>query len=314
VGMTVAPVGQSFEQPWATLACLICAEDLHTHFPPGLRSLPITLPSSDLPSGVPWFTLSLAPLDETERLVVLDPIAFLEQNQERYDRDIHGYTCKFCKHEVVARKQRDEEIIEAFFREEPFSVLFKWEKGAGAFDPKRTLYVAGENDNKLVVPVLGGRMSVDPEGGPAKARARYAMTQFGMRKAMQQVIDSWRQSQTANISLSVKYYGKREPPGDGKLLPLKDRLAALDRGRPVGKSGTDSDQLCYTLLSTRGEAEGPDHVVHAILYVSLKDRVLVRTELFEENGKPIAVYHFKDVKFNPKFEAEQFRPEIVDKK
>ncbi len=90
-----------------------------------------------------------------------------------------------------------------------------------------------------------------------------------MRFGLQHICDSWRDTQRAQIGLTVTYHGKQTPP--------------------------DDETLCYKLESVRAQPEPPDGVVHAVFYISVKDQLLIRTELYGENGQQIAIYHFKDV-------------------
>ncbi len=295
-GATLAPLGSPANQPWLTLGLLAYAENLDAHFPAELRTLPLYPPTGDLLSSVPWFSLGLTRLDDVERLIVLDPMAFVEKCQNRYDESVHGYTCTFFKHEVVrlsktSSKQRAPETIAVCFREEPrYSVYFKWVKG-GEPIPRRTLYVAGQNQGKLVLPLPEPFNLQDPEGTEAKKRSRYPITQFGMRMGMQHLFESWRGSQLAHVNLSVRYLGKQTPP--------------------------DDDQLGYKIESIREEPEPLDGVTRADLYVSVKDLLLIRSELYAKNPggddeRRIAIYHFKDIKLNPEFDAGQFDPEILE--
>jgi hypothetical protein len=288
-GALFGPVGSPANQPWLTLGYLAYAENIGSRMPYQLKSLPLGVPAGDYLAGVPWFTIALTQMEENERLILLDPPAFLEKCLDHYDANVHSYSCTFLKHELVRQpkggvKQRTPETISVAFRQDPFSVYFKWLKG-GDLIPRRTLYVAGENNNKLVLPLPPPLNIRDPEDEEARKRSRYPITQFGMRFGLQHVYDSWRGSQQAQISLAVKYHGKQTPP--------------------------DDTELCYKLESFRGEPEPPDGCVRAVLYISVKDLLLIRSELYGENDKRIAIYHFKDLKLNRDFDEGQFQPSVL---
>jgi hypothetical protein len=288
-GALFAPVGSDANQPWLTLAMLIYAEDLHARYPAEIRSYPIGMPSGNSFAGVPWFTLAVSQLDEQERMIVLDPTAFLEKCLQHYDATVQNYSCTFMKHEkkITTKSgvyKRGEETIAVCFKQQPFSVYFNWLKGGDSV-PRKTLFVAGENENKLVIPVFGLQ---DPQGQLARTRSRYPITQFGMRFGLQHILNSWRGTLEAKppIGLAIKYLGKQTPP--------------------------DDDQLCYKIESIRDEPEPPDGCVRAVTYISLKDLLLVRTEMYDRKGDLIASYHFKDLHLNRDFDTDQFQPTVLE--
>jgi hypothetical protein len=297
VAAMFAQVGSPNYQHWTTLGILVYAKDLKTHYPPELRSMPQSVPAGDILAGVPWFTIAASQLDENERLIVLDPMTFLEKCLQRYDEKVQGYSCTFIKREAIRQpkgppKKRAEETIAVCFRQDPFSVYFRWLKG-GDLIPRRTLYVAGENDNKLVLPLPEPLRFQDPTGEEPMKRSRYPISQFGMRFGVQHIYDSWRTSHQAHIGIEVKYLGKETPPGD--------------------------TQLCYKLESFRFDLktlgpkpEPPDDCVKAVIYISVQDLLLVRTEMYGENDRHIATYHFKDIKLNRQFDDGQFSPSVLD--
>ena len=65
------------------------------------------------------------------RLAETDPVAFLEGCLRRYDREIKGYHCILHKQERLDGTLQPSEEIACDFREEPFSVLMDWKRGAG---------------------------------------------------------------------------------------------------------------------------------------------------------------------------------------
>ena len=96
-------------------------------------------PESTTAARVPAFADTVAddvsnPLPSAakmERLASDDPIAFLENCLRHYQRDVKGYTCTFQKQERIGDKVQRTEIIDVAFREEPYSVLFRWVEGRG---------------------------------------------------------------------------------------------------------------------------------------------------------------------------------------
>ena len=74
----------------------------------------------------------------------------------------------------------------------------------------------------------------------------------------------------------------------------------------------DDTTLCYKLETIRGEPEPPDGIIRTVLYISVKDLVLIRSELYGENERKIGSYHFKDLQLNREFDAGQFEPSVVE--
>ena len=134
------------------------------------------------------------------------PLEFLKECIIRYQREVKSYRLKMSKQERIGRTEEPAEIIEVAFREEPFSVVLKWDEGARM--AKRTLYVQGQNDGKLlVVPtakiyltlakvkghqVKDDLIHVDPLGEDALQSGRFPITTFGMSNGLYRLLDDWR--------------------------------------------------------------------------------------------------------------------------
>src|SRR5947207_2722061 len=72
-------------------------------------------------------------LPEAERMASLaekDPVAFLETCLRRQAREVKTYTVTLQKQERLNGNLEKKELIDVSFREEPFSVLFRWKEGA----------------------------------------------------------------------------------------------------------------------------------------------------------------------------------------
>jgi len=68
-----------------------------------------------------------------------DPWALARLARERYQRDVHAYTCVFLKQERIDGKLRDVEEIEVRFRDQPKTVYMIWKRNAD--QAKRVLFV-----------------------------------------------------------------------------------------------------------------------------------------------------------------------------
>jgi hypothetical protein len=219
-----------------------------------------------------------------ERLARTDPVAFLEACLRRCDREVHGYRATLQKQERIDGKVRPVEVIDVAFREKPFSVLFDWREGAGR--ARRTLYVRGENEDKLLVRPSGalayklaGIVSRDPEGPDARAAGRYPLTGFGIKIGMQRVLSSWQAAQKKG-ELHVEYVERR-------------------RVRELG------NRECYVLRRAPYARPEEDGITSLTMYVDVETWLQVGTILKGKDGL-IGEYYFRDVRLNPEFPADTF--------
>jgi hypothetical protein len=225
-----------------------------------------------------------------ERLAHTDPVAFLEACLRRYDREVHGYRVTLHKHERLEGKLPPPEVIDVAFREKPFSVLFDWREGAGR--AQRTLYVRGENDDKLLVRPAGWRFHVagivtrDPEGPDARAAGRYPLPGFGIKIGTQRVLTSWQEARKRG-ELHVEYVGRQRVP------ELGNRMCHVLRRQPYA----------------RPEEDG---ITSLVMYVDVETWLQVGTVLEGDNGL-IGEYFFRDVRLNPEFPAETFTRQTLEK-
>jgi hypothetical protein len=216
-----------------------------------------------------------------------DPVTFLEKCLERYQHQkITGYTCILEKQERIDGRLQEREVIDAAYRAQPYSVFMRWKQGARR--AASALYVEGENDNKMLIHPSGVAgmlrkvVSRDPEGADARAGGRYTIKEFGMLKATERTLHDWKAAQKEG-TLRVEYRGVYE----------------------IHEVG---DRPCYVLrrICAKPDAEGVGQVT---LYIDQETWLQVGTVLKKEDGKTlVGEYLFHDIKLNPKFAADQFKP------
>jgi hypothetical protein len=107
----------------------------------------------------------------------------LTASQEIIDKSIRDYSCTFVKRERVDGVLGEQQHIYLKVMHEPFSVhmLFKQ-----PFAGREVVYVAGQNDNKLVARDVGfakivGKISLDPTGARAMKGQKHPITSVGIR-------------------------------------------------------------------------------------------------------------------------------------
>ncbi len=221
-----------------------------------------------------------------ESLPASDPVAFLEKCRERYARQgIQGYRLTFQKQERITGQIGPLEVMEVCFRARPYSVFMKWLHGAR--QAESVLYVAGENDDKMLVHPRGlaGRLvsvvSRDPDGPEARQEGFYSIREFGLEKTLERTLRDWKAAQ-AEGTLKVEYLG-------------------------VQKVAATGNRPCYTLhrVSQEPDARG---VTDVTVYIDTGTWFQVGTVLKGREGELIGEYMYRDIQLNPPFDPEQFTP------
>ncbi|HTU16880.1 MAG TPA: DUF1571 domain-containing protein [Gemmataceae bacterium] len=253
--------------------CFLCTSDSSSTQPqPAATFREVADAGNPLPSGA-----------EMEGLAKKDPIAFLEKCIQRYDRDVKAYTTTLEKKERIDGRLERTEVIDAAFREDPFSVLMKWKEGAR----KATgiLYVKGENRDQLLVHPAGifsvaGIVTRDPKGSDAKKSSRYPITEFGIKVGMQRTLASWNRARKAN-ALHIEYLGVKK----------------------IKKAG---DRPCWVLKRTDYPKPEDDGITELTIFIDKDSWLQVGSILKGEEGKLIGEYYFRDIKLNPDFPPNTF--------
>jgi hypothetical protein len=222
-----------------------------------------------------------------EKFASTDPIAFLENCIRRSVREAKVYSLVLQKQEKSNGELQSKEVIQVCFRESPYSVYFQWVEGARLAE--RVLYVAGENDGKLLVRPNGGLarlvagdiVSRDVNGSEARNSGRYPMNEFGFKKAMERTLVSWKQGRNAG-DLNVQYLGPQ------KVKELGDRE-------------------CYVVKRVAKEPEN-DGVKESLYYFDAETWLQTGVILKDGDGKLVGAYYFRDVNLKPTFKKDQFEP------
>jgi hypothetical protein len=220
-------------------------------------------------------------------LAAKDPVAFLDACLKRQHREIQGYRGILTKQERIKDKDNPQEVIEFCFREQPYSVLMKWREGAR--DGKASLYVQGENRDRIAV-LTNTRIpitwDIDPEGTIAQHAGRYCIRDFSLRQATERTMAAWKTAQEKG-TLQVEFLGKKAVP-------------ALD------------NRVCYLLKRTCNppEEEGTTQVEIAI---DAETWLQTGSTLTAGDGHLIGRYEFTKMQINPDFETDLFKRESLKK-
>lgn len=248
-------------------------------------------PATDFHSNNPLPTSS-----EFDQLAETDPIAAVDAAIRRYMSDVGGFQAMFHKRERIGGQLRDQEVIRVAFRNDPFSVLMKWEQGGGMADS--SLYVKGENAGQMQVKLakIGFVKSVDPRSATPRSSARYTIEEFGLVESMKRTRREWTDAKAAG-QFRVEYLGRKSIPelGDRECHVIKrtcpvDEIDAYASGEP-------------DVVTDKNRADSFRTVT---IYLDCATWFQVGSELHRADGELVGSYFFRDLQLNPTFEKGTF--------
>ncbi|MHC4444268.1 MAG: DUF1571 domain-containing protein [Planctomycetota bacterium] len=228
-----------------------------------------------------------------------DAVAYLKKLYDRCEA-LEQYGLLFYRQErlgLLGRMGAMEEI-RARFRRDPFSVKFDWD------DPKsdyfESVYVAGENNNKLLVRQRGGFFGLLPKvlvinvSDPVIwGKSKNPITNFGLAQVTHRTLEPFEDPEVAAV-MSIKYEG---------LVDLGPQH------RPA-----------HYLLIERSRMEGKRYIyTRQDYYIDAATLWPAGTDLWLPNGKLDARYRYAGVDTNVSFTDTEFRltkghPKIGSKK
>ncbi|MGE3314691.1 MAG: DUF1571 domain-containing protein [Planctomycetaceae bacterium] len=140
---------------------------------------------------------------EANRLTLLFNLFLLEQGHARLAK-APDYTATFFKHERIGGEMLDPQVMELKLRHAPFSVYMKWHEGEVG---RELLYVAGENDGKMIVHPGGlrGRLlpsiKLEPDSNLSMRETRHPVTMVGMLNLAHEIITRRKAEMKANADI-----------------------------------------------------------------------------------------------------------------
>jgi hypothetical protein len=142
-------------------------------------------------------------------LAKTDLVELLEWSMALYDQNIKDYTAVLHKQERIAGKLIKPQEIAFWFKEEPYSLLMKWEKNAVSID--KLLYVEGQENGNMFVHPTGAwawikSVKRKPKCKEALKGSLKTADEFGFYRNMQYLHKVLTKSQNSR-SLQTKYLG-----------------------------------------------------------------------------------------------------------
>ena len=126
------------------------------------------------------------------RLALLTQTLLLEKGLHKLET-VPDYSANFTKQERLEGVLSEPMVMRVRIRQEPFSVHLKWLEGGDV--GREVVYVDGENEDRMLVKFGGleGRMlptlKLSPHGDRAMAEARYPITEMGIQKLIERILE-----------------------------------------------------------------------------------------------------------------------------
>jgi hypothetical protein len=140
-----------------------------------------------------------------------DPIAYIRDVYARTNA-LEQYRLTFYRQERWGNKLRQMEQIQALYRKTPFSVKFVWEDPNAPY--YESVYVEGQNDNKLIVRERKGAFplvppmtrKIDPGEAVKLNRSKNPITDFGLAQVTARTLAP-ADDPAVRANLTVRYQG-----------------------------------------------------------------------------------------------------------
>jgi outer membrane lipoprotein-sorting protein len=233
---------------------------------------------------MPGITAALAILAVAATAAAQEPKA----EPERWVREseaalakVDNYTVTFHKQERVKGKLLEEETTLLKFKK-PFKVYMKWVKDP--FKGRETLYIEGENDNRIKAHEGGiiGLVTVnlDPAGSMSMKGNRHPITDSGLEKLVGKI--------GANLRKGLK----------NNEFTLKDHGDEAVYGRRAEKV-----EAIYPKEREKGY-----YCHRAVLWLDFEQKVPIKIEIYDWDDKLVERYGYENLKLNAGLTDADFDP------
>lgn len=212
------------------------------------------------------------------QLAKTDQIELLEWSMALYDQNIRDYTAVLHKQERINGKLIEPQQIAFWFKEEPYSLLMKWEKNAVSID--KLLYVEGRADGNMYVHPTGPWSWI--KSVKRKPRCKEALKgslktadEFGFYRNMLYLHEVLNKAQNSG-SLKTSFLGQGNVHG-------RETIAV--------ESVFTGKNCKYSKI---------------IMHFGKESILPLALAFYDKNGKLISSYSFSDLKLNPGLKEEVF--------
>jgi hypothetical protein len=230
--------------------------------------------------------------DSASQTAESDPVQRLARDAAAAYSKVPCYIARLRRREVVAGKPKPEEILIFKFREQPYSVQFKWlgDEGKG----REVIYVRGQNDSKLHILTAandipftpaGRRLALAPDSMMVRAASKYPITEAGIGNMIARFGRLVEAVRAGSSGVSIKYLGMVQRPE--YATPLEGVECHFPPGR---------------------EPEIPDGGKR-LVYFDRATHFPVLSLTFDTSGREVDFYCFDRFQLDVKLDDDDFNPE-----
>lgn len=137
---------------------------------------------------------------ETTSADLTEALSLAKTAQEKLHA-MPGYRCLYLRDELIDNEMQ-KNYLKLTIHHEPFSVLMEW------IEPKlkngrRAIYVAGKNDNKMIVKQLFVKKTLEPQESITLKESRHTILEAGLRNMVDRFVKSWEEESKLNETKTV---------------------------------------------------------------------------------------------------------------
>lgn len=182
----------------------------------------------------------------------LDQAIAWMQDARRNFSAVKDYTCTLASRESVRGVLQDENVMQAKFRVQPFSVAMRWIAPAKS-SGQEVVFVQGQNGNKMKVQSRGllkvaGFINIDPRDPRVLEHSRHTIMEAGLGNLIDESLSHWgRERQTGKTQVRIGEY-------------------------------TFDNRRCWRIEAIRSENRPEFYAYRSVVYVDKESKIPVRNE------------------------------------
>jgi len=205
-------------------------------------------------------------------------IAYMHEAKRNYSA-VKDYTCTLITRENVRGEVKEENIIQAKFRVQPFSVYMRW-LGPSQYRGQEVVYIHGKNGNKMRVQSKGilkiaGFVSIDVNDPRVMEHSRHTIVEAGLGNLIDTTIIHWTQER--------------------KTGGTECKIAEYEY----------NNRRCYRIENVRPQRQPGHYAYRSVIYLDKESKLPIRNESYSwprpggpPEGDLMEMYSFVDLRFN----------------
>lgn len=216
----------------------------------------------------------------------------LENYRQNYGK---GYSCTFVKQETIRQQLRPQQEMAVKFLDKPFSVVMTWLNKTSPTQADRVIYVDGKWNNMVLARPAGivswlPTQLRDPWGEDARAHSLKPITEFGVAKATQSLIDVYKLAKANGDLVAVR---------TGKTVQVKEL----------------GNRTCLVLIREIRQNPKADYPAKLTeTYIDTEYLIPICIKGYDWSDKFSCQYYYKNINFNSNYADRDFLPQNNDMK